>query len=140
VPQIAQGSAPKLQAGLPEHSQLPWPEMNAQSQAGSVTLPLGHTVLHVRPRKLLAAPDTDGSVSSTAQHKIQKNVALRTRHHVSWYVNAHAQTGGCEIHHQILLMRFPQKIITSDRQVKPKIKILKVIISFQIMLENTKYD
>lgn len=118
--------------------------MKAQSHAGlgtgSFTLMLGHTVLHVRPRNPLAAPDTDVLVSSTAQRKVRKNGALRTGHHVLWYVNTHMHTRRCAIHHKLLLMRFLQKIIIFDRKVKSKIKFPKIIIFFQIMLENTKYD
>lgn len=141
---MEQESAPRLRAALPEHPRHPGAEMKARSQAGlgtgRFTLTLCHTVLHVCPRKLLAAPDTDVLVSSSAQHEVQKNVAPRTRHYVLWYANTHAHLCRCEIHHKLLLMRFLQKFITFDRKVKSKIKFLKIIIFFQIMSENTKYD
>lgn len=87
---------------------------------GWLTLMLGHSVLHVCPRKLLAAPDTDVSVTSTAQCKVQKNVAPRTGHRVSWYADTHMHVCRCETHHKLLLMRFLQKIINFDRKVKLK--------------------
>lgn len=129
--------------GCKQHCQsipsVPRAEMKAQSQAGlgtgRFTLTLCHTVLHVCPRKLLAAPDIDVLVSSSAQHEVQKNVALRTRHRVLRYANTHAHLRRCEIHHKLLLMRFLQKIITFDRKVKSKIKFLKIIILFQTVRE-----
>lgn len=55
--------------------------MKAQNQAGLGTGRL--SLMHVHPRKLLTAPDTDVLVGSTAQRKVEKNVALGTGHGVS---------------------------------------------------------
>lgn len=66
-------------------------QKSAPSQAGLGTGSLmpGRTVLHVRPRTLLAAPDTDVMVSPTAQCKVQKNVALKFR---GTYINTRVHT------------------------------------------------
>lgn len=94
-PQTEQGSAHEAARGTVRASPVPL-GCNGSTESGRsgdrVTLTAGHIVLHVCPRKLLAAPDTGVLVSSTAQHKVQKNMALRAGHNVSWYVNTHART------------------------------------------------
>lgn len=118
LPGALDGTRIRLQAGLPEHPQLPLAAMQAQSQTdvGPGWLMLGHVVLHVCPRKLLAASDTDDLVASNAQCKIQKNVAPRTGHRILWYADTHMHVCRCETHHKFLLMRFLQRIIKTELQ------------------------